>query len=391
MKKLWLVNLISLALITACGGNNQAEQATSKETASTTSASEGSNATAANLPATDTLNIYNWSNYVDESTVKDFAKNNNIKVNYDLYENNEALEAKVLMGKSGYDLVVPGIAFLPRQIQAGAYQKVNKDLIPNYKNIDPAVLKMMETADPGNQYAVPYFSGVNTIAINVDKVKAALGTDKLPENEWDLIFNSAYTKKLKTCGISLWDTPSEMFPLVLNYMGKDVKGENPDDLKAAAELLKTIRPDVKRFSPAVIDELARGDICITVGNGGDMNMAKTRAKEAGNGVKIDVLTPKGMGFWVESWLIPADAQNVANAHKYINNTLDAQVAAKNGNFVTFAPASLPAKALMNPEFVNSRSIFPNNDDVKNGFTMPQMSDEAKKISVRLWQNLKMNK
>ncbi len=389
MKKLWLVNLISLAFITACSGDNQAEQSS----ASTAASNVGSNQTetTSGLPATDTLNIYNWSNYVDESTVKDFAKNNNIKVNYDLYENNEALEAKVLTGKSGYDLVVPGIAFLPRQIQAGAYQKVNKDLIPNYKNIDPAVLKMMETADPGNQYAVPYFSGVNTIAINVDKVKAALGSDTLPENQWDLIFKAEYTDKLKTCGISLWDTPSEMFPLVLNYLGKDVTGENPDDLKAAADVLKKIRPDVKRFSPAVIDELARGDICITVGNGGDMNMAKTRAKEANNGVNIEVLTPKGMGFWVESWLIPADAQNVVNAHKYINYTLEPKVAAKNGDFVTFAPASAPAKALMNPEFVNSRSIFPNSEDIANGFAMPQMSDSAKKISVRLWQNLKMNK
>ncbi|MGN6902383.1 polyamine ABC transporter substrate-binding protein, partial [Neisseria sp. P0017.S010] len=101
--------------------------------------------------------IYNWSNYVDESTVEDFKKANNLKLTYDLYENNETLEAKMLTGKSGYDLVVPGIGFLPRQIEAGAYQKINKDLIPNYKNIDPELLKMLETADPGNQYAVPYF------------------------------------------------------------------------------------------------------------------------------------------------------------------------------------------------------------------------------------------
>ncbi len=389
MKKLWLVNLVSLALLSACGGNSQ-EQSNQDTSPAASSSESSSTESASTLPETDTLNIYNWSNYVDESTVTDFAKQNNIQLNYDLYENNESLEAKVLTGKSGYDLVVPGIAFVPRQIQAGAYQKVDKSLIPNYKNIDPAVLEMMATADPGNEYAVPYFSGVNTIAINVDKVKAALGTDTLPENEWDLIFKKEYTQKLKSCGISLWDTPSEMFPLVLNYMGKDVKGESPDDLKAAAAVLHEIRPDVKRFSPAVIDELARGDICITVGNGGDMNMAKTRAKEAKNGVNIEVLTPKGMGFWVESWLIPADAKNVRNAHKYIDYTLDPKIAAKNGDFVTFAPASAPAKALMNPEFVNSRSIFPTTEDIKNGFAMPQMSDEAKKVSTRLWQNLKMN-
>ena len=159
----------------------------------------------------------------------------------------------MLTGKSGYDLVVPGIAFLPRQIKAGAYQKVHKDLIPNYKNIDPKLLKLLEQVDPGNEYAVPYFSGLNTLAINKDKVKAALGTDQLPENEWDLVFKPEYTSKLKSCGISLWDSPSEIFPLVVKYIGKNPAESNLDDLKAAAEVLKKVRPDIKRFSPSFID------------------------------------------------------------------------------------------------------------------------------------------
>lgn len=348
---------------------------------------DAASAANAEAAATDTLNIYNWSNYVDESTVEDFKKANNLKLTYDLYENNETLEAKMLTGKSGYDLVVPGIAFLPRQIEAGAYQKVNKDLIPNYKNIDPELLKMLETADPGNQYAVPYFSGVNTIAITA-KGKELLG-GKLPENGWDLLFKPEYTHKLKSCGIALWDTPSEMFPILLNYLGKDPKGSNPEDLKAAAEVLKSIRPDVKRFSPSIIDELARGDICLAAGNGGDLNLAKARSEEVKNNVGIEVLTPKGMGFWIESWLIPADAKNVANAHKYINYTLDPEIAAKNGIAVTFAPASKPAREKMPAELVNTRSIFPNEQDMKDGFVMPQMSTDAKKLSVSLWQKIKV--
>ena len=296
MKKSVLAVLAALSLAACGGGEKKAEQP------------QAGSAPAANAEAaaTDTLNIYNWSNYVDESTVEDFKKANNLKLTYDLYENNETLEAKMLTGKSGYDLVVPGIAFLPRQIEAGAYQKINKDLIPNYKNIDPELLKMLETADPGNQYAVPYFSGVNTIAITA-KGKELLG-GKLPENGWDLLFKPEYTNKLKSCGIALWDTPSEMFPILLNYLGKDPKGSNPEDLKAAAEVLKSIRPDVKRFSPSIIDELARGDICLAAGNGGDLNLAKARSEEVKNNVGIEVLTPKGMGFWIESWLIPADAK-----------------------------------------------------------------------------------
>ena len=363
--------------LAACGGSQSGDTAKSTSSGS-------------NQAATNALNIFNWSNYVDESTVEDFKKQNNLKLNYTTYESNEALEAKMLTGQSGYDLAVPGVAFLPRQIQAGAYQKINKDLIPNYKNIDPALLKLLTDASPdATEYAVPYFMGANTIAITA-KGKEALG-GKLPENGWDLLFKPEYTNKLKGCGITLWDTPSEMFPIVLKYIGKDPKGSNPADVDAAAAVLQAIRPDVKRFSPSVIDELARGDVCLAAGNGGDLNLAKVRSEEVKNNVGIEVLNPKGMGIWVESWVIPKDAKNVANAHKYINYTLDPEVAAKNGNAVTFAPASLPAREKMDPKLVATRSIFPTAEDIANGFVMPQMSDATKKQTTQLWQKLKMGK
>ncbi len=380
MKKTLFGTIILLALA-ACGGE--------KSTTGADGANPAASGAAADAGATGALNIYNWSNYVDESTVDDFKKANNLKLTYDLYENNEMLEAKMLTGNSGYDLGVPGIAFLPRQIKAGAYQKINKDLIPNYKNIDPALLKLLEQADPGNEYAVPYFSGVNTIAINA-KGKELLG-GKLPENAWDLMFKPEYTNKLKSCGIAMWDTPSEMFPIVLNYIGKDPKGTSPADIDAAAAVLQAVRPDVKKFSASYIDEMARGEICLVAGNGGDLNLAKARSEEVGNNAGIEVLTPKGMGFWVESWVIPKDAKNVVNAHKYINYTLDPEVAAKNGNAVTFAPASLPAREKMNPKLVSTRSIFPTAQDMADGFVMPQMSDEAKKQTTALWQKFKMGK
>ena len=380
MKKTLLSTVLLLALA-ACGGENK--------NAPAQNANASGAAPTASAPETNALNIYNWSNYVDESTVEDFKKANNLDLTYDLYENNETLEAKMLTGKSGYDLGVPGIAFLPRQIKAGAYQKIDKSQIPNYKNIDPALLKLLEQADPGNEYAVPYFSGVNTLAITA-KGKELLG-GKIPDNPWDLMFKPEYTHKLKSCGIALWDTPSEMFPIVLNYIGKDPKGTSPADIDAAAAVLQAIRPDVKRFSASYIDELARGDICLVAGNGGDLNLAKARSEEVKNNVGIEVLTPKGMGFWVESWVIPKDAKNVANAHKYINYTLDPEVAAKNGAAVTFAPASLPAREKMDKKLVETRSIFPTAQDMADGFVMPQMSDEAKKQTTALWQKLKMSK
>lgn len=382
-----LLSTIVLMTLAACGGQSNTEKAAPASTTPASGAASGA-AVASNLPQTDALNIYNWSNYVDESTVEDFKKANNLNLTYTLYESNEQLEAKMLTGKSGFDLGVPGIAFLPRQIKSGAYQKINKDLIPNYKNIDPALLKLLEQADPqATEYAVPYFSGANTLAITA-KGKELLG-GKLPENAWDLLFKPEYTSKLKSCGVVLWDSPSEIFPIVLNYIGKDPRGTNPADIEEAAKVLQGIRGDIKQFKASYIDDLANGNICLTAGNGGDLNLAKARSEEANNNVGIEVLTPKGMGFWVESWVIPKDAANVANAHKYINYTLDPEIAAKNGNAVTFAPASLPAREKMDPKLVATRSIFPTAEDMAAGFVMPQMSDAAKKQTTALWQKLRM--
>ncbi|MCP1659409.1 polyamine ABC transporter substrate-binding protein [Neisseria perflava] len=379
MKKSLLAAALASLILVACGGVENKPAESSSQPQTNAEAQKGGE-----------LNIYNWSDYVDPATLAAFEKADNIKVRYDYYDSNEALEAKILTGKSGYDLVTPSISNVGRQIKAGAYQEIDKSKIPNYGNIDPELLKMMETVDPGNKYAVPYFWGMNTLAINKDMVTKVLGTDKLPENEWDLVFDPTYTTKLKSCGISYFDSAIEQIPLALNYLGKDPNSENPDDIKAAVEMMKKVRPDIKRFtSSGYIDDMAAGNLCVAIGYGGDLNIAKTRAKEAGNGINIQVLTPaSGVGIWVDSFMIPRDAQNIANAHKYINYTLDPEVAAKNGNFVTYAPASLPARKLMEPQYANDNSIFPSKEVMEKSFVVSPKSSDASKLSVRLWQGLK---
>ena len=385
MKKTLLVSALTTLFLAACGGSNN-QSAENKNAAN----APASGAQASALPATDKLNVYIWSDYVDPATLDAFKQENKIDVRYDNYDSNETLEAKVLTGKSGYDLVGPSIANVARQIKAGAYQPVDKNLIPNYKDIDPELLKLMDQVDPGNKYAVPYFWGINTIGINKEQVLKALGTDKLPDNAWDLVFNPEYTSKLKSCGISFFDSPTEQYPLVLKYMGKDPNSDKAEDLQAANDTLKKVRGDVKRFSSSgYIDDMARGDLCIAIGYGGDLNIAKKRAAEAKNGVNLEVLTPKtGVGIWIDSFMIPTDAANVANAHKYINYTLDAKVAAKNGDFVTYAPASKPARDLMDKTYSQDLSIFPSDEVKANSFVVLPKPPEAIKLQTRLWQQLK---
>lgn len=379
MKKTVLVSMLMGLFVAACGGTDNAQ-----------SDSKGAEQASGQPAATGKLNIYNWSDYVDPDTVAAFEKDSGVKVRYDFYDSNETLEAKVLTGQSGYDLVAPSISSVGRQINAGAYQEIDKSQIPNYNNIDPELLKQMALVDPGNKYAVPYFWGINTLAVNKAKVAQALGSDALPENEWDLVFNPEYTAKLKQCGISFFDSPTEQYPLVLKYLGKDPNSEAAEDLAAANELMKTVRKDVKRFSSSgYIDDMARGDLCVAIGYGGDLNIAKNRAEEANNGVELTVLTPKtGVGVWIDSFMIPKDAQNVANAHKYINYTLDPAVAAKNGDFVTYAPSSSPARALMDKKYADDQSIFPSDEVKANSFVVLPKSPEGVKLQTKLWQQMK---
>ncbi len=233
----------------------------------------------------------------------------------------------------------------------------------------------------------------NGFAINTERVKKALGSDTLPDNQWDLVFNPEYTAKLKQCGISYLDSAAEIYPMVLNYMGKNPNSSKLDDIKAATQLLKQNRPNIKRFtSSGFIDDLARGDTCVTIGFGGDLNIAKRRAEEAGGKEKIKVMMPKeGVGIWIDSFAIPRDSANLLNAHRYIDNSLVPEVAAKNGNYVTYAPASLPARDLMETEYRNDNTVFPSDEDLQNSFIMVPIEPESLKFMVRQWQGIKAGK
>ena len=347
---------------------------------------------AGSVHAAGTLNIYNWSDYIAEDTVPNFQKANAVKVRYDVYDSMEVLRAKLMTGNSGYDLVVPTNNTLELGIKAGMFQPIDKSKIPNYKSLDPELLRIMAQFDPGNQYGVPYFWGVNTLAINVDKVKKALG-GSLPANQWDLVFKPEVVAKLKGCGVSVLDSPAEFFPMALHYYGKNPNSTNLDDYKALMPQLKEARKSYTRFSSSgYINELAGGSVCVAMGYSGDLNIAKRRAAEAKNGVKVDVLMPKeGTGIWIDSLAIPKGAANVDNALKFINYSLDAKVAANNANTVTYAPGALTAKPLIKKEYVSNPSIFPSKDSLKSSFVMLTVPPKVIQGYTRLWQQFKAGK
>ncbi|MEM7291033.1 MAG: extracellular solute-binding protein, partial [Pseudomonadota bacterium] len=238
------------------------------------------------------LNIYNWSDYIAEDTIEKFEKETGIKVTYDVFDSNEVLEAKLLAGSSGYDLVVPSASFMARQIKAGVFQKLDKSKLPNIANLDPDIMGNVAEFDPGNEHGVVYMWGTTGIGYNEAKVKERLGDDA-PADSWSLLFDEANASKLADCGISMLDAPTEIIPAAMNYLGLDPKSMDPEDFKKAADLLAKVKPHVRYFhSSQYINDLANGDVCVSVGWSGDIFQARDRAGEAENGNTIVYSIPK---------------------------------------------------------------------------------------------------
>ncbi|MFK5980218.1 MAG: polyamine ABC transporter substrate-binding protein [Rhizobiaceae bacterium] len=341
------------------------------------------------LAEAETLNIYNWSDYIAEDTIEKFTKATGIEVNYDVYDSNEVLEAKMLAGSSGYDLVVPTSDFLQRQAAAGSYQPLDKSKLPNLKNMDSALMATAAAYDKDNKHAVIYMWGTTGIGVNNDKVKERLGAD-FALNSWNLIFDEAVISKLADCGVSILDAPTEMIPAAMNYLGLDPRSTNKDDLTKGAALLEKIRPHVRYFhSSQYINDLANGDICVAVGWSGDIVQAQTRAEEAKNGVDISYIIPKeGALQWFDMMAIPVDAPNPDAAHKFINFVMDAQITADITNYVAYANANSASMALVDDEIKGDTGIFPTDETVAKLWAAQVYGSKIDRHITRLWTKAK---
>ncbi|WP_183633347.1 polyamine ABC transporter substrate-binding protein [Pseudomonas sp. AS2.8] len=341
--------------------------------------------------AEPTVRVYNWSDYVGETTLEDFQKATGITPVYDVFDSNETLEGKLLAGHTGYDVVVPSSNFLAKQIKAGAFQKVDKSQLPNWQNLDPALLKQLEKSDPGNQYGVPYLWGTNGIGYNVDKVKAALGTDKL--DSWAILFEPENLKKLSKCGVSFMDSPDEVYPAVLQYLGLDPNSTNPDDYKKAEAQLLKVRPYITYFhSSKYISDLANGNICVAFGYSGDVFQARSRAEEAKKGVNIGYAIPKeGANLWFDLLAIPKDAKNVKEAHAFINYLLQPEVIAKVSDYVGYANPNPKAGELMNAELRQDETVYPPQAVMDKLYVMKELPPQILRLETRSWTRVKSGK
>ena len=341
------------------------------------------------------LNVYNWSDYIADDTLKNFEKETGIKVNYDNYDSNEVLMAKLVAGNSGYDIVVPSSHFAKLQIQGGLLQKLDRSKLTNWGNLDPTLLKSLETVDPGNQYLVDWLWGFVTVGINKDKLKAALGNLPMPDNAWSLIFDPKYASKLKSCGVNFLDSASEVLPVALMYVGKPAYSSNAADYDAAAKMLASVRPYVTRFSSSgYINDLAGGSLCAVMGYSGDINIARARALEANpkQPPAIEALIPKGgASLFFDTMAIPKDAKNVENAHLFINYILRPEVAASLTNKVFYANPNRASLKFVKKDVAENKTIFLSDAD-KSHMTAPDAVPQAiQRTRTRVFTNFKAGK
>ncbi|MGX5217177.1 polyamine ABC transporter substrate-binding protein [Pseudomonas segetis] len=335
------------------------------------------------------LRVYNWADYILPSVPKDFAKSTGIKLTWDVFDTNESLEAKLLTGNSGYDLVVPSNTFLDTQIKAGVFQKLDKSKLPNWKNLDPELLKLMATNDPGNEHAVPYMYGTVIIGFNPAKVKEALGADA-PVDSWDLIFKEENISKLKQCGVAMLDSPGDIMPIALHYLGLNPNSTKKADYAKATDLMMKIRPNIAYFHSAkYMTDIANGNICVAVGYSGSFYQFANRAKEAGNGVVVDWRLPKeGAPLWFDSFAIPASAQNVEEAHEFLNTLLDPQVIASTSNFLGYPNPNKAALPLMKAEIRDNAGLTPTAEAQKTLYVLQPLPQKAERMRTRAWTKIK---
>jgi len=331
------------------------------------------------------LNLYIWSDYLAPDTISNFEKQTGIQVEVSNYGSNEELEAKLSSGHSGYDIVVPSAPFLERQLKAGLYLALDKSKLPNLKNMDPEIQRRLAQHDPQNAHAVLHMWGTGGIGYNVDKVKAAM--PNAPLDSWALIFDPEVVKNFQKCGITVADSASEMYAMVLIALGKDANSQKPEDLAAATDALMRLRPFVRYVdTQRMISDLANGEVCLAVGYSGDILQAASRAKENETGQKVAYSIPKeGTIMWFDSYAIPVDAPHPGNAHRFINYMLQPDVIAAVTNIVHYPNGNSAARQFVSKEILEDPSIYPPPEVMAKLVPVLAVSEESTRLMTRGWQ------
>jgi putrescine transport system substrate-binding protein len=336
------------------------------------------------------VHVYNWSDYIAEAVIERFEESTGIRVVYDVYDGNEILEAKLLAGSSGYDVIFPTAhPFAERHIQAQLYRPLDLSLLPHRENLDPVLVGKLKAVDPGNRHAVPYMWGTTGIGYNVDRVTEILGEDAALDT-WALLFDPDIAEKLAGCGIAVLDDEGEAIAAALLYLGLDPNSTDPADIQSATDAFMQVRPYIRYFHASkYINDLANGDLCVAHGYSGDVIQARDRASEAGTGINVDYRIPhEGAVLWFDLMAIPADAPNPENAHAFIDFLMVPENIAEITNEVAYANANTAATAWVDAEIRDDPGVYPTQELRERLVTLDSLPDDVQRARVRAWTQIK---
>ncbi len=342
------------------------------------------------VTAAGVLNVTNWAEYIAEDTISNFEKEFDVKVTYDVYDSSEAIEAKMMAGSSGYDVVSYSGSDAGLIIPAGILRKLDKSKIPNLKHMSHEVMGQLgKNLDPGNKYIVPFMWGTHGVTYNETLVKKTY--PGAPIGSLDLIFLPEHMEQIAKCGVSFLDSPGDIIPMALAYLGLDPDSTNKKDYKEVEVLLKKIRPYIKTFDNYAYQRMPTREFCVSVTWGPDGLLAMSGAKEANTGVVLDFFLPPGQGaaqLWVDGWVIPADAENLENAHLFLDYVSRPEVGAADSNYTWYATANKDALSLIDEEVTSSPAAFPPPDQVAMMYTLKNLPPKIERIQTRTWTNFK---
>ena len=295
------------------------------------------------------VNFLNWALWISPQVVTQFQDQTGITVNQTYFSDEDMLKARLLQRNNGLDLVVPTLRDMQVEIEAGLFQPLDKRKLPNYKNINPALLAKAASIDPGNQYGLIYDWGTIGIGYNVDMIHKILGPN-VTVDDWKYAMDPRYLSKLQQCGVSYYDTPLIIYGITLHYLGLNPNSTRLQDYTTATQYLLGIRKYLTYFSNSnYIFDLASGNLCMVIGYSGDVLRAQHYAQSAGNTVHIQFVIPKsGAPIEFDMMAIPKDAPHVAATYTFINALLVPKNAALTSNTI-FAPNAIPASTpYLNP-------------------------------------------
>lgn len=337
------------------------------------------------------LFIYNWNDFIAPDTIAKFEKLTGIKVTYDVYDAEETMEARLMSGSSGYDVVSASTDFFSREIRAGVYVALDKSKLPNWKNIDPRVLAMQAAFDPGNAHAVPYLHSINGFAYNVDMVKARM--PDAPVDSLDMLFKPEIVAKFADCGVTFIDSAEDVLQLALQYLGLDPNTNKPQDFKAAEAMLLKVRPFIRSFDSAeYLNGLANKEVCVAMSWSSDYALSHARAQAVGISVNLAFTVPReGANQTFSSLLIPDGAPHPEAAHRFINFILRPDVIAEISNSIYYGNDNIAARSLVDPRILADVTLYPTPEIEARLYRSAEVSAATERIRTRTWTRVKTAK